>query len=142
MKLSQIVSAYKTLGDTKVSKLEETEIIKIVKARKEMRKYVEEYEAFLKDCQDKFKPENWNIILEKVQKWQQEGDNTTLTESERVEINKALVTYQRRIDTTIKEELEKEINITIDKLKEDSLTKLLIENNWEISKLDEIEILL
>lgn len=142
MKLSQIVSAYKTLGDTKVSKLEETEIIKIVKARKEMRKYVEEYEAFLKDCQDKFKPENWNIILEKVQKWQQEGDNTTLTESERVEINKALVTYQRRIDTAIKEELEKEINITIDKLKEDSLTKLLIENNWEMSKLDEIEILL
>lgn len=142
MKLSQIVSAYKTLGDTKVSKLEETEIIKIVKARKEMRKYVEEYEAFLKDCQDKFKPENWNIILEKVQKWQQEGDNTTLTESERIEINKALVTYQKRIDTTIKEELEKEINITIDKLKEDSLTKLLIENNWEISKLDEIEILL
>lgn len=142
MKLSQIVSAYKTLGDTKVSKLEETEIIKIVKARKEMRKYVEEYEAFLKDCQDKFKPENWNTVLEKVQKWQQEGDNTTLTESERVEINKALVTYQRRIDTAIKEELEKEINITIDKLKEDSLTKLLIENNWEMSKLDEIEILL
>lgn len=142
MKLKEIVAAYKTLGEAKVSKLEESEVIKIVKARKEMRKYADDYEAFLKDVQEKFKPEDWDDIQTKVQKWQQEGENTTLTEAERIEINKALIEYQKKVETAVREELEKEIDITVEKLNEGVSTKLLVENGWEIKKLDDLDILL
>lgn len=141
MKLKEIVSAYKILGEAKVTKLDEAEVIKIVKIRKEMRTHADAYEAFLKDVQEKFKPENWDDVQQKVQKWQQEGENTTLTESERIEINKALIDYQKKIEFAVKEELEKEIHISIEKLKEDSLTKLMIENAWEVKKLDDLDIL-
>lgn len=142
MKLKEIVVAYKTLGEAKVSKLEEADVIKILKARKEMRKHAEDYEAFLKDVQETFKPENWDEIQTKIQKWQQEGENTTLTEAERIEINKSLIEYQKKVDAAVREELEKEIEILIEKLSNDASTKLLVENNWEIKKLDDLDILL
>lgn len=142
MKLKQILVAYKVLGEAKVQKLDEKEVIKVVKARKAMRPHADEYEAFLKDVQEKFKPENWDEVQTKVQKWQQEGENTTLSETERAEINKALIDYQKKVETTVKEELEKEVELSIDKLSEESATKLLVENGWELKKLDEIEVVL
>ena len=141
MKLKQILAAYKVLGEAKVQKLDEKEVIKIVKARKAMRPHADEYEAFFKDVQEKFKPENWDDVQAKVQKWQQEGENTTLSEVERVQINKVLIDFQKKIETAVKDELEKEVELSIDKLSEESATKLLVENGWELKKLDEIEVM-
>ena len=140
--IKQVVEAYKVLGEAKVTKLEESEVIKVVKARKAMRPIADEYEAFLKDCQDKFKPENWDKIQGNLQKWQQEGEKTTLTEEERIEVNESVIEYQSKINAAVKDELEKEVEVNIEALKEDSATKLLVENGWELKKLDEIEILL
>ena len=141
MKVKEIVTAYKVLGNAKVTKLEESEVIKIVKARKSMRSIAEDYEQFLKDVQEKFKPENWDDVQQKVQQWQQEGENTTLTEEERMTVNRALIEYTKKVDSAVKDELEKEVDINIEKLKEESLTKLIIENDWELKKLEELEIL-
>ena len=141
MKVKEIVTAYKVLGDAKVTKLEESEVIKIVKARKSMRSIAEDYEQFLKDVQEKFKPENWDDVQQKVQQWQQEGENTTLTEEERMTVNRALIEYTKKVDSAVKDELEKEVDINIEKLKEESLTKLIIENDWELKKHEELEIL-
>lgn len=140
--VKQIVEAYKLLGEAKVTKLEDGEVVKVVKARKAMRPIADDYESFLKDVQEKFKPEHWDEIQKKVQQWQQEGEKTTLTEAERIEINKVLVEYSKKVDSAIKEELAKEVEVNIEKLKEDSATKMLVENGWEVGKLDLIEILL
>lgn len=140
--IKQVVNCYKILGEAKVTKLEDSEVVKIVKNRKVMRPIVNDYEAFLKDVQEKFKPKDWDEIQKKVQQWQQEGENTTLSASEKIAINKALIDYQRKIENAIKEELAKEIELNISILKEDSATKLLIENSWELNKLDDIEIIL
>lgn len=140
--VKNIVSAYNVLGEAKVSKLEESEVIKVVKARKAMRPIADEYDAFLKDCQEKFKPEDWDEIQQKLQQWQQEGENTTLTEAERIELNKAVIGYQKKIDAALKDELKREVELNIEPLKEESATKLLVENGWELKKLDEIEVIL
>ena len=141
-KIKQIIEAYKLLGEAKVTKLEESEVIKIVKARKAMRPIADEFEAFLQDCQDKFKPGNWDSIQSDLQQWQKEGEKTTLSEERRIEINKAIIGYQGSIDKAMKDELDKEVELNIETLKEDSATKMLVENGWEIGKLDLIEILL
>lgn len=140
--IKNIVSAYKTLGDAKVTKLEESEVIKVVKARKAMRPIADDFDAFLKDCQEKFKPEDWDAVQEKVAQWQKEGENTTLTEAERVELNKAVIGYQKKVDGAVKDELAREVELNIESLKEESATKLLVENGWELKKLDEIEVVL
>lgn len=142
MKVKEIVSAYKVLGEAKVSNLEESEIKKIVLNRKAMRNIVEEFEAFLKDCQEKFKPENWDELQSKIQQWQQEGDKTTLSEEERITINKTIIEYQVKINNAIKEEENRIVEINIETLSEESITRLLKHNDWQTGKLDEISILL
>lgn len=142
MKIKSIVEAYKVLGEAKVTKLEESEVIKVVKARKVMRPIADEFEAFLKDVQEKFKPEGWEDVQKKLAKWQQEGEKTTLSEEDRIAINKALITYQSAINKAVNEELEREVELSIEKLKEESATKLLTENGWELKKLEEIEVVL
>lgn len=140
--IKNIVSAYKVLGEAKVTKLEEGEVVKVVKARKAMRPIADDFDAFLKDCQEKFKPENWDEVQEKVAQWQKEGENTTLTEAERVELNKAIIGYQQKVDGAVKDELAREVEISVESLKEESATKMLVENGWELKKLDEIEVIL
>ena len=140
--IKKIVSAYKVLGDAKVTKLEEGEVIKVVKARKAMRPIADDFDAFLKDCQEKFKPENWDEVQDKVAQWQKEGENTTLTKAERVELNKAIIGYQQKVDGAVKDELAREVEVSVESLKEESATKMLVENGWELKKLDEIEVIL
>ena len=136
MKLKSIIAAYKALGEAKVTKLEASEVLKIVKARKAMRPYVEDYDAFLKDCQEKFQPKNFEEIQEKVQKWD------SITDEEKKNVNKVLVEYNNSINSAILEEIEKDIEVNVEKLSEDSLTKMLQENGWELKKLDELEVLI
>lgn len=142
MKVKKIVAAYKVLGDAKVTKLEESEVIKIIKARKVMRPIAEEFEAILKDAQEKLKPECWEDVQEKLAKWQKEGENTTLNDAEKKGINKALIDYQNSINKVLNDELERDVEINIETLKEESATKLIVENGWELKKLEEIEVVL
>jgi hypothetical protein len=136
--IKKIVSAYKVLGDAKVTKLEEGEVIKVVKARKAMRPIADDFDAFLKDCQEKLKPEGWDEIQKKLQQWQQEGENTSLTEAECIELNKAVIGYQKKIDAAMKDELKREVELNIEPLKEESATKMLVENGWEVRMIDEL----
>lgn len=139
--VKQVVECYNALGEAKVTKLEESEVIKVVKARKTMRPIADDYEALLNDCQEKFKPENWDKIQGDLHKLQQEGEETILTLKERVEVNKAVFEYQQKINSAMKTELEKEVEIDVEKLKEESATKLLVENGWELKKLESIDIM-
>lgn len=142
MKVKIIVEAYKLLGEAKVGKLEASEVIKILKARKVMRPIAEEFDAFLKDAQERFKPEGWNDIQEKLAQWQKEGEKTTLTEEERIAINKALIAYQSAINEAVNDELERNLEIKIEKLSEGSDIKLMSANDWTPNQLDLIEMLL
>lgn len=135
MKLSVVIAAYKCLGEAKVTKVEESEVLKIVKNRKAMRAVAEEYDAFLKDCQEKFKPSNFDELQSKAQKWSE------LTDEEKVSVNNDLRDYEKKINDAVKEELDKEVEVTLEKLSENTLTKMLVENGWELRKLDELEVL-
>lgn len=140
--IKQIVDCYRALNKTKANKLEESEKIKILKARKAMRPIYESFEAFLKDTQEMFKSEDWEEIQKKVQQWQQEGENTTLTASEKNLLNEALIKYEKSVSSAIKEEQAKEVELDIEKLKENSDIKLMSENDWDFGRLSLIEIIL
>lgn len=132
MKLVKIVNAYKVLGEATTSKISEEEILKIVKIRKAMRPHSEEFEAYLKDCQEKFKPENWNSIEEKSRKWD------SLSEEDKISVNKELIAYQKKINDAILEEQEKDIELSFDKVSENTILSIGKENGWNFSKIEEL----
>lgn len=136
MKIKTLISAYKLLGEAKVTKLEASEVLKILKARKTMRPHAEAYDAYLKDCQEKFKPGNWDDIQTLIQKWD------VISEEEKKNVNKVLYDYNNIINETVIEELEKDVEVSVEKLREESMTIILQENGWPIGKLDEIEVML
>ena len=142
MKVKSIVEAYKLLGNTKTTNLYDADKGKILKARKAMRPIADEFEAFLKDAQEMFKPEGWEETQKKLAQWQQEGEKTTLSEEERIAINKALIGYQSAVDKAVKAELEKDVEIEIEKLSEGSDIKLMSANDWTPNQLDLIDMLL
>ena len=141
MKVKNIVEAYKLLGNAKVSNLEDDDKGKILKERKSMRPSADEFEAFLKDAQEMFKPEGWEETQKKLAQWQQEGEKTTLSEEERIAINKALIGYQSAIDKAVKTELDKEVEIEIEKLSEGADIKLMSANDWTPNQLDLIDMM-
>lgn len=139
--IKKIVDAYNALGEAKVAKLEEGEVVKILKDRKAMRKYADEYDAFLKDVQEKFKPEDWDQVQADAQKWQKEGERSTLTEDQRQHINQTMIDYGKKVNLAVKEELEREVEVDFEKLKPETETKLLIGNDWKTKDLEALEIL-
>lgn len=135
MKLEKLMIAYKMLDDAKIKTMDDKDAIKIIKNRKAMRPHVESYDALLKDAQEKFKPDNFEELQEKAGKWKE------LSDEERKTVNESFKAYQERVDAACKPELDKEVDITLDKLSEDGALKLAKENEWPMSKLDILEIM-
>lgn len=53
-----------------------------------------------------------------------------------------MIEYNNAINSAILEEIEKDIELNVEKLSEDSLAKIIQENVWELKKLDELEVLI
>lgn len=136
MKVKEIVSAYRILGDAKVNMLDESEISKIVKTRKMFRQIAEEFEAFLKDAFDKFKPDEFDETQEQLKRWSE------LSDEEKHKVTEKVKTYEQAVNSVLQDEYDREVDITVEKLSEESIVKLLKHNEWSLSKLDELTALL
>ena len=91
-----------------------------------MRTTTKEFESFVKDLREKFKSENLEAIIRKIQ----EGKG--LTEDEVKTFNE----YNIPVSAAIREEEDKEVELDIPKVSEDAIIKMIGENKWELSKLE------
>ena len=126
MKVGKIVNAFRALEKATVSDLTAEERISVVKAMKAMRTTTKEFESFVEDLREKFKNENLEAIIRKIQ----EGKG--LTEDEVKTFNE----YNIPVSSAIREEEEKEVNLDIPKVSEDAIVKMIGENKWRLSKLE------
>lgn len=143
MKLKHIVAAQRRLDNARATKLEESDVIKLLKNRKAMRPYVNDFEEFEKDCKDKFKVEGLEDaekVRQGVVKKLSEDKSYQPTKDEIESINKVLG-YLNKVNKALSEELDKEIDITFDKLSENADAKLMKENGWSYAEIDEIEVM-
>lgn len=136
MKLKEIVSTYKLLGEAKVMNLSEEEVLTIVIARKKMRTLAMEYDEYLKDVQDKFRPDNFDELVIKAQSWDE------LSKEEQQSISNQLKAYEKKVNNVVKDELNKIVEIDIQPLSEECLAKLIKMNGWSINKIDELSAVL
>lgn len=113
MKLGEIINVYGILGEAKMTTLKVEEVLKAIKARKNMRPFVEEWNAFFKDIQDK------------ASSWE------SMAEEEKAQINK-----------TVEAELSKEVEIEFEKLGEESIAALIQENGFKVREIDLLGIMM
>jgi lipase chaperone LimK len=133
MKTVEINSAYQVLYNAKLSKMENSDKFKVIRAIRAMKPIVTDFEDFQKDAQ------GHEEIVEKAQQWQREGEKTTLTIEERTEINKYLNYYNQRIMECVKDEAEKEHELQVESLSEEAFGKLLESNDWNANKIMTIQ---
>ena len=146
MKVSvkKIVEAYELLGNAKVSKLEDADKIKILKARKAMRPTANEYEAFEKDCQEAMKYEGFDADIEPytvAHNKIRQGKGNEITEDEAKAYGRVME-YDMKVRKALYDEQNKEVEIEIEKLSEGSDIKLMSANDWTPNQLDLIDMLL
>lgn len=132
MKTKQVVEVYNTLNGAKLSKMEDKDKFLVIKAMRQLKPISTAYEEFVKDAQEKLKGDNFEDIQKKAQKWQEEGENTSLSLEERREINTYLNDYNNKVVECLKEEVEKDNELNYEKISEDAFGKLVSSNDFDV----------
>ena len=139
LKTSDVVFAYNVLCKAKVTKMESSDKFKVIKMVRAMQPTADEWESFVKHVDEKLQKENHEEIIKKAQQWQQEGEKTTLTDAEKIKINKYLIEYQKEKDECMNDELEKIVSLSFDKINESAFEKLMDSNDWHVGDTLKIE---
>lgn len=141
--VKKITDCYKALGEIKVTKLEVSEIIKIVKLRKSMRTIFEDYENFTKDAEEKLRyvgiEEDEKNRSEFIKKWNK--DHSYVPSSNEEKSLENLSKFFEKLNIVKDEELNREVEIDIEKLNEESIINIIVENSWQLQKVEEISII-
>lgn len=130
-KVDNIVSLYGILKEAKLTKLADADKYTIIKILRKLRPTAEKFEEDKKDASERLKPENWDDIIAKAQQWQKDGNETTLTEEEKKEINAVIIKYENSVRECIIEELNTEVEVDMPTISEAVFEKLMASNDWE-----------
>lgn len=137
MKTKDLVSAYNLLNDAKLTKMEDTDKFKVIKALRAMKKPAKDFEDFRDTTKQKLKDENFDAMDKKAQEWRDNHQGVTISELSPEDlkalnpIEKYFTEYNKKVDECLKEEAEKEVKIKASaKLKEEAFGKLVASNDW------------
>lgn len=136
MKFVDVFVAYDVLGNASMSTLDVESVGVILDNRMLMRSRVDEYKALLADAQEKFKPENYDEIMQMKQNW------NNLSANERELVNTTIAEYSNKLGTVLEPKLNEEIDIELKKISLKDASKLMVENKWTPNDLDKISIII
>jgi hypothetical protein len=139
MKTNSIVSVFNLLNSAKINKVIDSGKIKIIKAVRQMKPIANGFDELLNDAREKLKGEEHDEMSEKAGRWQMEGDEVNLTDEEKIAINNYFISYSNRIDECIKEEAEREHELTFNKLTDEEFEGLISSNDWDVKTIMDIQ---
>lgn len=139
MNTEKIIFSYKLINEAKITKMEDGDKFKLIKAIRVLKPIVTSFEDFVKDAQEKLKDDNFEEMKSKASKWQEDGDKSTLSMEERKEVNSYFSEYYKKVNDCIKEEGDKEHEVTFEKLSEDAFGKFISSNDFKVDDIMKIE---
>lgn len=143
IKTSEVINIYSIIKSAKVSKVaEDAEKYNIIKAIRPLKKIAEEFESWQKDAIETLKADNHDEMVAKAQKWQaeeKEGKEISLTEAERIELNKYFYKFNNDVNKCMSDELNKENELDITTIREKSFEQLISSNDWSVEQIMQIE---
>lgn len=118
--VNDIVTVYRLLNSAKVGKMEDADKIALIKAIRQFKKTGVDFDDFLKDAQERLKPENFDVISKKME----EHKELTLEESV------ALGKYNKAVQACIDGEIKKEVELDFEPLSDEAINKLVASNDF------------
>lgn len=126
LKTIEAVNAYATLKDAKLSKMEDEEKFTVILAMRKLKGVVTAYEDFSKDAQEKLKPDNFDDLQDRAQRFD------TLDNEEKVKTNKELAAYNRSVSNCVRPEQEKVNELEYDPLSKEAFSRLVKSNDFTV----------
>ena len=139
MKTIDIVKAYRIINDAKLTKMEDADKFKVIKATRQLKPVAASFDEFVKEAQERLKPEGWDDMQKKARQWQEDGDKSALTAEERREINRYFMDYNAKVEECVKEEAEKEPELTYERLSEEAFGQFIASNDYDVRTIIELE---
>lgn len=139
MKTSEIVRAYRTINDAKLTRMEDADKFRVIRAIRQMKPVAASFDAFVEDARERLKPEGWDGMQRKARQWQEEGDKTALSVEERREINRYFTDYNDRVEECVREEAEREPELDYGRLSEDAFGRFIASNDFDVKTVLELQ---
>lgn len=122
-KTDNVVAAFRLINTAKISKMEDTEKFDFIKTVKHLKKVGTDFDDFLKDAQERLKPENFDKIAAKYQSKEE------LTADEMATLNK----YNKDVADCVQGELDKEVELDFEPLSEEALGRFIASNDFTVA---------
>lgn len=141
MKTIAITNVYAILNEAKLTKMEDADKFKVIKALRVIKPIAKGYEDFVEDAKNKLKDEKYEDMSNKAQDWNKANKGKKANELSQDDIdtlndiNSYFADYNKRIEECLKEEAEKEVEVEFEKLSEDAFCKLVSSNDWTCSQI-------
>lgn len=146
VKKQTIINVYPMLNDASLGKMEVVDRFVFIKALRPLKKIYTEYSDFREDAVNRLKPENYEKIVENVQRFNQMGQEEREAALKDKEITDALQAngeFNLNIEMCFRDELAREIELEIAPLSEDAFGKLMESNQqWNAGQIIELQDLL
>lgn len=135
MKTSTIIEVYKALKEAKLTKMESKEKFAVIRIMRAVKPVAEEWDAFLSTVDEKLRGEGHEEMVAKIQQWQKEGEQTTLTEEERREVNAYIMRYNKEREELLHAELAKEVEVSFERISEEAFERFIDSNDMDVNVL-------
>lgn len=123
MKVRDLSAVNALMGACVLAKMASTEKAKFLKARKEIKKAVADYDDLCKDAAEKLKPEGFDELYEKVQ------THSAMTAEEVAAYYRAVKQYNEETEAATKEDGDADVELSYDRLTEDGFLQLVDSND-------------
>ena len=121
----QIVTVHRLISKAKLGKMEDAEKFALIKIARQFKKVAVDFDDFLKDVQERLKPEGFDAIVSKIQAGKE------LTPEESAKHNK----YQKDITECLNDEVEKVNVLDFTPLSEEALGRFFASNDFSLSEI-------
>lgn len=141
MKTIAITNVYAILNEAKLTKMEDADKFKVIKALRVIKPIAKGYEEFAEEAKNKLKGDDYDKMSELAQTWNKANKGKKANELSQDDIdtlndiNSYFADYNKRIEECLKEEAEKEVEVEFEKLSEDAFCKLVSSNDWTCSQI-------
>lgn len=135
MKTELIVSVHRILIAAKLTKMEDADKFKVIKAMRALKPTAKEFEDFIKDVQEKLKPEDFEEMEAKAQKLNSEGGKANAPGDEFVKLNAYFDEYRKNVEKCAKEAADKDNELIYEKLSEEAFARFLASNDFNVNEI-------
>lgn len=134
LKTSDVTRVYGALSGLNISKLERDKQFAILRTARALKATTTALNDFVKDAQERLKPDGFDEIEKKRQRF------STLSDSERMQVNAAIIAYNKSIDDCVQPEADKLVEIDFDRVGEDVIAAIAsVGDNLDVETLMLIE---